>query len=211
MKRLLPVLVILTAMLSSCKQDIPPFITTDITSLLLEREGGSFSTMLYSNGYWTATCDVEGVQISPESGYCGGMFSVTVPVNEDITTKVIRIPFEVTTPEGRKTNHKIVVTQNAQPFVYCEDPERNIGWEGGTLFFQVNSNVVWEYEAWEGEETPESVYPPFWDQNRVQLEVVIPVNTKEVAKDFHVNLVSIDYPEEAHATITIHQGTYFDE
>jgi len=188
MKRfLIPVLAVL--LLASCTQETEISIAPDITSVEFGPEGGSFDAVIFTNGHWTASCEDEAVAFSPASGDYTLPIHVEVGENTEMFTKAIRLAL-VTKIDENSRSSRIVITQHCRPFVYCEEPSKTVGPEGGSVRFSVNSNRPWTVVN----EPPVPVDPVSAGPNRTEVTLSVPRNDGNVERTFTVRLALVDDP-----------------
>ena len=188
MKRfLIPVLAVI--LLASCTQETTISIAPDITSIELGPEGGAFDAVIFTNGQWTATCEDESVTFSPASGDYTLPMHIEVGENTEMFTKAIRIAL-LTQLDGNNRSSKIVITQHCRPFIFCEEPSKTIGPEGGDVRFSVNSNQSWVVVN----ESPVLVDPVSGGPNRTEVTMRVPRNDENVERTFTIRLALVDEP-----------------
>lgn len=213
MKRFLLVLasVILFA---SCEQVVNVSVTTDIGSYVFDRYGGDVRAVVFSNADWTATCEVEGVTVTPSSGHCGCVITISVPENHDIAVR--QFPVKITgTINSSSSSAYIQVTQKAVPFVSCKESFLTVGPEGGTARFHINSSDPWHVAgvtvttAAGTRELAQSEWPltdpDEWECNSVEVAVLIPAAEEALPKSWTVKLELNDFPGEAPALLKVEQ------
>ena len=131
---------------------------------------------------------------------------VEVGENQEQYTKSIRI--SVTSKmEGKSRLLYIVVTQACYPFVLCNDAEKTVGAEGGTVRFTVNSDKGWVlYKTLlDGVETPLSVTPDNHGENIVTVEVSVPASESGKSRTWEILLASKTAPSVEACRLTIVQ------
>lgn len=213
MKRLLLALASLL-LLASCEQEVKVAVSTDITSYVFDRYGGEVKVVVFSNSDWTATCDVEGVTVTPSRGHCGGLVTVTVPENTDIATKLVRVKFLAEYDKSSNVAY-VNITQGAVPFVSCQEDAVTVGLEGGTARFHVNSSDPWhiggvtlttaagqaelEMSCWP------LIDPAGWERNNVEVEVKVPASEDGLPRRWSVMLQLDSFPGEAPAYLVVEQ------
>lgn len=195
LKSILPALAFLIVAVS-CDIDADPKSHFDTYGDSIGYQGGTRQFTFYTNGSWTAQSPMEGVVITPDSGYGDAEITVKIPANDSIKTCSARIVF-VTTIGSDTYNNRYVITVAAKPFVKCDNLAQNISADGGKVWFDVNSNYPWKLSsctcdgvAWAG-----SVSPDNWGKNPVKVEVTVPANTTFSPKVYTITLALIDYPE----------------
>lgn len=181
----------------ACTQDYAVTVEPDVTSMTFGPEGGSFNTLLLTNGNWTATCDDASVTVTPSSGSYSAPLHIEVGENTEQYTKAIRISL-TSVIDSKSRVARIVVTQACHPFVFCEENTLSIGAEGGTARFWVNSNEPWTVASTtlDGQNFPLEVSPLGYEANRVEVDVEIPVNTSGARRTFVVTIALKDTPSE---------------
>lgn len=213
MKRFLLVLasVILFA---SCEQDVNVSVTTDIGSYVFDRYGGEVNAVVFSNADWTATCEAEGVTVTPSSGHCGCVITISVPENSDVAVR--QFPVKITgTIDSNSSSAYIYVSQKAVPFVLCKEDFLTVGAEGGTARFHVNSSDPWHVAgvtvstAAGSKELAQSEWPLIdpeaWECNSVEVDVRIPAAEEALPKNWTIKLELNDFPGEAPALLVVEQ------
>ncbi len=199
-------------LLASCEQEVKVAVSTDITSYVFDRYGGEVKVVVFSNADWTATCDIEGVTVSPSRGHCGGLVTVTVPENTDITTKLVRVKFLAEYDKSSNAAY-VNITQGAVPFVSCEEDAVAVSLEGGTARFHVNSSDPWHIggvtlTTGTGQVELEKsgwplIDPAVWECNSVEVEVKVPAASQPGR--WSVMLLLDDFPGEAPAYLVVDQ------
>ena len=207
MKRFV-ILAAIAAALLSCTQESTLTLSADVPSAQFGPEGGSFNLILFTNGdSWTATCEDPAVTFSPDSGSFTTPMHVEVGENQEQYTKSIRI--SVTSKmEGKSRLLYIVVTQACYPFVLCNDAEKTVGAEGGTVRFTVNSDKGWVLlkTLLDGVATPLAVSPGSYGENNVTVEVKVPANDTGRRRTWSVLLAAKPAPGEEACRLTIVQN-----
>ena len=197
MKKLL-VLAFWVLLAASCTQDTELSITPDIASFQFDAEGGSFDVVIFTNGSWTASCEDPAVSFSPASGECTLPMHIEVARNDEFYTKAIRITLSSTLDALTRAS-RIVITQACAPFIFCEEPERQVGGEGGIVRFSVNANAAWHVASG----APCPVSPQKGGPNRTEVSLVIPENAEGVARTFEVRLDLDDASGAIAPTVTL--------
>lgn len=206
MKRIL-IAITISFLALSCTQSAVLSVTTDINEMQYGPEGGSFNTILFTNGSsWTATCDDETVTVSPASGAYSAPLHIEVGVNTEHRTKVI--PIEIKSTLGTSTStYKVVVTQACSPFVICDVAAKEVGAEGGIVRFTVNSNVGWTLyrTLLNGADAQLPVSPASYGKNNVDVSVTVPANDSGSRRVWSVLLALTSAPQTEACRLTIIQ------
>lgn len=192
----------------SCKQEGTLTATSDIPSIKFGPEGGTFNPILFTNGSsWTATCDDPAVSFSPTSGSFTTPLHIEVGENTEHFTKAIRIAVVSYLDDNSRT-FNFVVTQTCRPFVICDDAWKTIEFEGGSVWFTVNSDKGWEVlkTLLDGVETPLSVEPSNYGENNIPVEVKVPANDSDNSRIWEVILASKTAPAVEACRLTIVQN-----
>lgn len=202
MKRYLLLALMALAALS-CTQETTLTVTPDVRNFQFGPEGGSFDVVIFTNGVWTATCNDESVSFSPAEGEYTTPMHVVVPENEEHFTKSVRI--QLTSKGGDLSRTaQVIITQGCYPFIFCEEPVKEIGSNGGKVRFSVNSNEPWRLKKPVGEiafgATPETGGP-----NRTEVTLDIPANTTGEDRTFTVMLV-LQSDSLVCVSLTVRQG-----
>ncbi|MCQ2336108.1 MAG: hypothetical protein MJ010_02865 [Paludibacteraceae bacterium] len=113
--------------------DIPPFV-----SKIIEKQGGTFETQVFSNTYWTAQCSESWVHISPSSGKYDGKVKLTVDSNKDADDKYATIYFEAM---GGTSISRSIVCEGEK--ISVSPTTKKIRFEGGSFDVAVTSNTEW--------------------------------------------------------------------
>ena len=182
---LLAVLVVL----ASCDQETSLSIAPDITSFTFGPEGGEFTSVIFTNGIWAATCDDPSVTFTPESGDYTLPMHISVGKNEEHYTKSIRISI-TSENNGTGRNGRIVITQDCFPFLDCDNTQQTVPAAGGKVRFSVNSNEAWKLvsTAVEGAPAQFSVSPDHGAKNRIEVVFDIPANESGSGRVFSATL-----------------------
>jgi hypothetical protein len=197
MKRYL-LLVVLCLMAVSCDQETNFYATPDKTSFVFGPEGGSFDDVLFTNGSWTCTVSDESVTVTPMSGDFTSPFHVEVPANTEMYTKSIRIQFTSKYDDMSRVA-TVAITQDCFPFLVADDVLKAIGYEGGRVFFTVNSNEPWKLRVLNEAANPAgfSVEPRSGGPNSTTVTIDIPANDTGKDRLFKVELYLESHPEES--------------
>ncbi|MCR5709594.1 MAG: hypothetical protein K6G79_03825 [Bacteroidales bacterium] len=172
-------------MLCACEQETSHSLVPDITSMTFGPDGGEFTSVIFTNGIWKATCDDKSVTFAPDSGDYTLPMHIKVAPNEEHYTKSIKI--SLTSKLGTTTrNGKIAITQTCRPFIICDKPSMQMGAEGGIARFEVNSNEPWSLvsKALDGSGPGPRVYPESGLKNRIEVDMEIPANDSGKARTF---------------------------
>lgn len=196
MKRYL-LLVVLCLAAVSCNQDTNFYVAPDRTSFVLGPNGGTFDDILFTNGSWTCTVSDDAATVSPMSGDYTTPFRVVVGANNERFTKAITIQFKSTLGDLSRTA-KVVITQDCFPFIFADDVLKAIGYEGGRVFFTVNSNEPWKLRVLNEAANPAgfSVEPRSGGPNSTTVTIDIPANDTGKDRLFKVELYLESHPEE---------------
>lgn len=195
MKRYL-LLVLFCLMAVSCDQDTNFYATPDKSTFVFGPEGGTFDDVLFTNGSWTCTVSDDAVTVTPMSGDYTTPFRVVVGTNEEYFTKSIRIKFTSTLGDLSRTAN-VVITQDCFPFLFADAVARAIGYEGGRVFFTVNSNLPWRLmpDSMEGP-VAFNVTPETGGPNSTTVTFDIPANDTGKDRVFKVLLYLESEPDE---------------
>ena len=90
MKRIL-MLVLAASLAFSCDQETNLSIAPDIHALAFGPEGGEADVVVFTNGYWKATCDDKSVTFAPDTGNFTTPMHIVVAPNTEKFTKSARI------------------------------------------------------------------------------------------------------------------------
>lgn len=202
MKRMLLLTAVLM-LLASCTQEATLSVGSDVSSFQFDADGGEFDAVIFTNGSWTASCEDEGVTVTPSSGDCSSPVHIKVGSNEEHYTKVIRITLNATLDNLSRTG-RIVVTQQCRPFIFCEEPFKETGPEGGIVRFQVNSNDSWQAVHVEGTSAC-LLDPAAGGPNLTEFSMRIPENTEGAVRTFAVRLV-LDSAPATELVLTVRQN-----
>lgn len=187
MKHIREYIVLAAAMvflLSSCDEEANPRTYFDDYTQSMDYVGGTTTAKVYSNGSWAITTNYDDVVVTPLSGYGDQEITVTVPENDDIVTKAVRVIATTTIGESTYIN-KVVIAVAAKPFVFCEENEKEVSKEGGKVRFYVNSNHKWSVigtSCSDGTQFGGTIKPEKWNINGVTVEVNVPANTSGANK-----------------------------
>mgnify|MGYP002626911389 CR=1 FL=1 len=140
MKRMLLLTAVLS-LLASCTQEASLTIESDVSSFQFDAGGGEFDAVIFTNGYWTATCEDQAVTVTPSSGDFSSPVHIKVGSNEENYTKVIRITLNATLDALTRTG-RIVVTQQCRPFIFCDASKKTVGPEGGLVRWSQSHGIL---------------------------------------------------------------------
>lgn len=203
MKRYL-LLALLCLAAVSCDQDTDFYIYPDVHLFEFDAEGGSFDNVIFTNGVWSCEVSDAAVTVSPMSGDYTTPIHVEVGENEEMYTKAIRLRFTSKLDDLSRTGD-IIITQHCHPFIFCEDPVKQVGPEGGVVRFSVNSNEPWSVETPDGGPMPCSVDPMTGGPNSTVVSVDVPANPQGAERTLRVVLSLVSDPF-VFVTLTIIQG-----
>ena len=194
------------ALLAACTQDAELSITPDITSFQFDADGGSFDAVIFTNGYWKATCDDPAVTFTPDSADFTAPIHIVVGPNEEHHTKSIRISL-TSKLESLSRTSKIAITQACRPFIFSEETVLLAPAAGGDIRFHVNANESWKVmeTTCDGVPADLTVDPLASGPNSVEVTVRIPENTTGIARTFAVKLALEAWPERS-VVLTVAQG-----
>ena len=198
MKRFLLVasLVVAAAFSAACDQETNLSVIPDRSSFTFGPEGGEFDVVVFTNGYWKATCSDEAVTFVADTGNFTSPLHVKVGPNHEQYTKSMRVSL-VTHLDKLSRSANIAITQACNPFLTVADAEKQIGREGGTVRFSVNSNHPWQRAGvtLDGAPYDGTVDPSTGGPNRTDVALNdIPENTTGRPRTFCVTLALVDYP-----------------
>ena len=205
MKRFL-IWALAAVLLVSCTQETTVTLEPDVYSWTFGPEGGEFDVVIFTNGYWTATCDDPSLSFSPASGNFTAPIHVVVAENTEHFTKSMRISLNTEIDEKTMTG-KVVVTQQCRPFILCADPLKRIGPEGGAVRFSVNSSEPWTATVPDGAHAVARIDPAAGGHNNTEVAIYVPENTDRQERTYTVRLFLTGLPSEA-VDLTVKQGAY---
>ena len=203
MKRYL-LLALLCLAAVSCSQETDFYIYPDVHLFEFDANGGSFDDVIFTNGVWSCEVSDAAVSVLPLSGDYTSPISVVVGENEERFTKVIRLRFTSKLDELSRTAD-IIITQSCHPFIFCDEPVKQVGPEGGVVRFSVNSNEPWSVETPDGGPMPCSVDPMTGGPNSTVVSVDVPANPQGAERTLRVVLSLVSDPF-VFVTLTIIQG-----
>lgn len=188
------ILIAWIALLAACTQEAEVSIAPDIATFQLDADGGSFDAVIFTNGYWKATCDDPAVSFSPDSADFTAPMHIVVGPNEERHTKAIRIAL-VTKLDRLSRSSKIVISQECRPFIFSEETLLEAPAAGGEVRFHVNANDSWKVLETTCDGTPAdlAVDPPASGPNSREVTVLIPENPTGRARTFRVTLALSDH------------------
>lgn len=204
MKKILYLLAGLMA-LCACEQETSHSLVPDITSMTFGPEGGEFTSVIFTNGIWTATCDDRSVTFSPDSGDYTMPMHIKVAPNEEHYTKSMRI--SLTSKVGTSTRTgRIAITQTCNPFIFCDKPYMKMGAAGGVARFDVNSNEPWSLVSTtvDGVVGTVAVDPTSGKRNRIEVDLKIPANDTGKVRTFTATL-ALDADRSQSVILTVEQ------
>lgn len=202
---------VLVAVLSfSCDQETNLSIAPDVDSFSFGTEGGSFDVVVFTNGYWKASCPDASVTCSPDTGNFTTPMHVVVGPNTEPYTKSMRITL-TSNINGNSRSARIAITQGCKPFLMADPAEGRIGREGGTARFSVNSNFRWQLAGitldGEPDEGTARLDPVEGGPNRTEVALRdIPENTDGRPRAFRLTLVLADHPEVSLVLTVFQEG-----
>ena len=202
MKRMLLLTAVLI-LLASCTQEAALTIESDVSSFQFDADGGEFDAVIFTNGYWTATCEDKTVTLTPSAGDFSSPVHIKVGSNEENYTKVIRISLNATLDDLSRTG-RIVITQQCRPFIFCDASQKTVGPEGGLVRFQVNSNDSWQAFRVPGTAAC-ALYPVSGGPNLTEFSMMIPENTEGTELTYEVRLV-LDNAPATEIVLTVRQA-----
>ena len=194
MKRFL--ILALAAVLSfSCTQETNLSIAPDIHAFSFDPSGGEADVVIFTNGYWKATCEDEGVRFAPDTGNFTTPMHIVVGPNTEQYTKSVKISL-TTKLDGNSRSSRIAITQDCNPFVVSEETEIQIPASGGVARFHVNSNASWQVASTllDGAPVELDVDPLEHGPNSVTVNVRIPENLSGNLRTFTVTLALKEKP-----------------
>ena len=188
------ILIAWMALMAACTQESDLHITPDLASFQFDADGGSFDAVLFTNGYWSASCEDAAVSFSPDTGNFTTPMHIVVGPNEEYYTKSIRINL-LTRLDGSSRSGKIVITQACRPFIFSEETQQQAPAAGGDIRFHVNANESWKVSETLCDGVPVAlpVDPVTYGPNSVDVTVRIPENETGLARTFTVTLVLESY------------------
>ena len=193
MKRYLLLAIFCLAALS-CEQETNFYLTPEVSTIVLGPEGGSLDEMIFTNGTWTCTVSDDAVTVTPASGDYTCPVHIEVGENQEMFTKAIRIRFTSSYDELYRYAN-VVVTQACHPFIFCEEPVKSIGPEGGDVRFSVNASEDWQWDSsLAGGVSQVDVSPVSGGANRTDVTVRVPANDTGAGRSFTVRLVLKNTP-----------------
>ena len=186
------------ALMAACTQESDLHITPDLASFQFDADGGSFDAVIFTNGYWHASCDDPAVTFAPDTGNFTTPMHIVVGPNEEHRTKSIRIDL-LTKLDGNSRSGKIVITQACRPFIFSDETLIQMPSQGGDARFHVNANESWKVveTLCDGEPVTLSVDPVVSGPNNVDVSVRIPVNETGLVRMFTVTLALESYMDTA--------------
>ncbi len=190
MKRFL-ILVAAAVLLASCTQEATVSITPDVSSWTFGPEGGEFTVILFTNGHWSASCNDDAISFAPDTGDFSSPMHVVVGKNTEHYTKAMHIKL-LTQLDGVSRSSKVVITQQCEPFIFCDEPFKTIGPEGGAVRFTVNSNMPWTVEKG----LSFVVEPASGGPNSTEVTFWIPAGSENQERTFSARLALDDDPSK---------------
>jgi len=180
----------------SCTQETNLSISPDVSSFLLGPSGGEFDVVVFTNGYWKASCSDGAVSFAPDSGNFTLPMHVVVGPNEENYTKSVKIELK-TSLDGNSRTSRIAITQTCEPFIFSEISEVQLGMSGGLARFTVNSNADWRLVSTSLDGIPFEleVDPQEHGPNSVTVSVRVPENLSGAVRNFAVFLALRENPE----------------
>lgn len=179
----------------SCTQETNFYLNPEITSFVLDADGGSFDEMIFTNGIWSCTVSDDAAKVTPDAGSYTCPVHIEVAENTEMFTKSIRIRFTSSSDDGLSRYANVVLTQACHPFLFCEEPDKTIGPEGGQVRFSINSNKEWRVEPLIGGTFPFGIDPMTGGPNRTELTLDIPANDTGEERHFLVYLSLLSDPD----------------
>ena len=206
MKRIL-MLVLAAALAFSCDQETNLSISPDIPSIAFGPEGGAFDVVIFTNGYWKATCDDESVTFAPDTGNFTTPMHVVVVSNTERYTKSARISL-TTRLNGNARSSRIAITQTCNPFIFCDVAEIQLPSSGGTARFQVNANADWQVvdTQLDGSSVDLAVDPMEHGPNSVTVNVPVSENLSGAPRTYTVTLALKETPA-VRLVLTVRQAS----
>jgi len=206
MKRIL-MLVLAAALAFSCDQESNLSISPDIPSIAFGPEGGEFDVVVFTNGYWKASCDDKSVTFAPDTGNFTLPMHVVVAPNTENYTKSVRISL-TTHLDGNGRTSKIAITQTCNPFIFCDKAEIQLPSSGGTARFQVNSNADWQVidTQLDGSSVDLAVDPMEHGPNSVTVNVPVSENPSGAPRTYTVTLALKETPS-VQFVLTVRQAS----
>ena len=222
MKRFL-LIAALCALALSCTQEATLTLSADVPSAQFGPEGGSFNTILFTNGSsWKATCEDPSVVFYPDSGAFTTPMHIEVGENTEHYTKAIRIAVTAKLDESSRYLN-LVITQTCRPFVFCEANWKTAGPEVSKVFFTVNSNEGWRVyrTLLDGEDVVLESFPapsgwifpysservdPDNQANNMQVTVQLPLNDSGKVRTWEILLATKAEPRTEACRLTILQN-----
>ena len=205
MKRFL-ILALAAAMSLSCTQETNLSILPDIAAITFDPSGGEFDVVVFTNGYWKATCEDEAVTFAPDTGNFTTPMHVVVGPNTEQFTKSIRISL-TTKLDGNSRSSKIAITQACNPFIFSEEAELPMPAAGGMARFHVNASLPWQVVSTllDGSPVDLEVDPLESGPNSVTVSVRIPENPSGNPRTYTVTLALKEDPE-VRVVLTVSQA-----
>lgn len=194
MKRFL--ILALAAVLSfSCTQETNLSIAPDIHAFSFDPSGGEADVVIFTNGYWKATCEDESVRFAPDTGNFTTPMHIVVGPNTEQYTKSVKISL-TTKLDGNSRSSRIAITQDCNPFIVSEETEIQVPASGGVARFHVNSNVSWQVASTllDGAPVELDVDPLEHGPNSVTMNVRIPENLSGSPRTYTVTLALKEKP-----------------
>ena len=206
MKRIL-LLVLAASLAFSCDQETNLSIAPDIHALAFGPEGGEADVVVFTNGYWKATCDDKSVTFAPDTGNFTTPMHIVVAPNTEKFTKSARISL-TTKLNGNGRTSRIAITQTCNPFILCDVTEVQLPSSGGTARFLVNANADWQVvdTKLDGSSVDLAVDPMEHGPNSVTVNVPVSENTTGVQRVYTVTL-ALKETSSVRLVLTVRQAS----
>ena len=190
----LSALTLLPALFAGCNKAIT--IKSDVTpsQSVFGYEGGQTTVSLFSNMPWTASCNVDGVTISPSSGDITSSTEVTITVSASTSpaTQSIPISFVAKEPGGSSTYRaKHIVTLEAAPHIGLSRHSATIPATGGGVRIELSASRPWGVNGALPQEI--SVSPSSAKGSEV-IAVSLPANPSAGARYYEIEFALNDFP-----------------
>jgi len=182
MKRILFPLLTIVVVLNSCAK-VEPSITLTKYAETFSYTGGVVLDTVHCNCDWAATCDVEGVTITPSTYYGDCPVVITIPEQNSKETLPVKVTFTATIDDDTATK-KFVATVTSKPYIdfpQITEPVYVSSLACGVRLY-LESNGEWEYEESAGNKDL-TISPKSGTFNDI-VSISFPANTETKEKTY---------------------------
>ncbi|MBQ0024110.1 MAG: BACON domain-containing protein [Bacteroidales bacterium] len=199
MKRVILLLAVVSAVLSSCQKEGSPEISCSVIGKhIVPYTGGSIKVYVVSNTEWTTSCVETSVVIDPASGKGDTEVTISYPLNENLNTRGDKITFNAVYNNTHAYAY-VTISQECRDFLLCSNPEITADAQGGDYYFRVNSNSPWSVKSAEcnGDTWYDaSITPSSNEVNAVDVKVTIPAKVSDETVTYTITLALDNGKEE---------------